>query len=102
MLFQKEHLMGHYTWADEKSQPVFTGDPTRRLFNRFNGDQVLFIINCSASQESHFTLHDGHILEELILHHLPLQAKSEISVLQWLREIKQHHFETSNPSVGNF
>jgi hypothetical protein len=46
MYFKKEDLAGtHYTWSANDKKQVFTGRPSRKSFDRFNGDQVLFLIN---------------------------------------------------------
>ena len=82
----KEHLVGSYTWGDSQARNTFSGEPSRRLFNRYNGDQVLFMINYCGSETPNFSVNDGLVMEELINSKLPLEAKSEISVLNWLRE----------------
>jgi len=89
MLFRKEDLLGDYQWNDGESAFAFSGEPSRRLFNRYNGGQVLFMINFLAAQNPRFTLEDGHKLESLISN-LPLEAKSEISVLNSLKGLKPH------------
>jgi hypothetical protein len=89
MLLQKDHLLGHYTWTNETSHTIFTGKPTRRKFDRFNGDQVLFIINLYGSTLENFSVQEGQNLENLILNNLPLQASSEISVFNWLSNSQQ-------------
>ena len=85
MYFKKEDMAGtHYTWsANEKK--VFTGQPSRRAFDRFNGDQVLFLINFYGSMLTEFSLQDARILEQDILNHLPTNANSEISAINWIR-----------------
>lgn len=93
MLFRKEYLQGNmYHWADE---PTFAGDPSRRLFNRLNGNQMLFIINYYASLINGFTINNGLQIEDMLVNQLPVEAKSEISVVKWLREkllvISQRH-----------
>ncbi len=89
MLFRKEDLLGDYQWSSGPSSFTFDGAPSRRLFNRYNGEQVLFMINFLAAQDPRFTLEDGHKLERLI-NNLPLEAKSEISVLNNLKGLKPH------------
>lgn len=87
MPFLKEDLNSHqYNW-DIPNQSVFTGNPSRRPFNRYNGDQVLFLINSYGSVAEKFSVLDGRRMEELINSELPLEAKSEISVFNWLRGI---------------
>lgn len=87
MLFQKQDMKGtHYSWNIE-GRNIFTGQPSRRLFDRFNGDQVLFIINFYASLSAeNFTLQEGRRLEDQLFNHLPLGISSEVSVFNWLRE----------------
>ena len=86
MHFEKHDMRGHhYNWDNEVSKGIFTGSPTRRFFNRFNGDQVLFIINFYASAFERSSLQECLKIEDLITHQLPPEAKSEISVFNWLR-----------------
>ena len=85
MRFLKEHLSANnYSWINESS---FTGDPSRRLFNRYNGNQPLFIINLYASLIEEFTLNMGLKIEDRLMNQLPVDAKSELSVLNWLRQV---------------
>lgn len=87
MSFLKEHLLNdHYSW-NNSGNSLYTGNPSRRPFNRFDGDQVLFIINSLGSLGNTFTLHDGRRIEEMICRQLPLEAKSEMTVFHWLRKI---------------
>lgn len=85
MQFSKEDLKGYYKWADEDRSLLFTGSPTRRLFDRWNGNQVLFIINSVAALTDSFTIEDGQKLEDLLIHHLPVNINSEKSVFTWLQ-----------------
>jgi len=84
MQFLKEHLSAYkYSWINEST---FTGDPSRRLFNRYNGNQLLFIINLYASTTEEFTVNSGSRIEDMLMNQLPVEAKSEISVLKWLNQ----------------
>jgi hypothetical protein len=85
MPFLKEDLVGdHYNWNEGKER-AFTGNPSRRSFNRYDGQQVLFLINFYGSIAEKFTVKEGREMEERILKQLPLELKSEISVFNWLR-----------------
>jgi hypothetical protein len=84
MLFLKEHLSGNYQWAIESRNSFFSGSPTRRLFDRLNGFQVLYIINSFGEQSENFSVEEGKKIESLILNHLPLNPFSELSVINWL------------------
>lgn len=85
MHLSKEHLNANniYSWTDEF---VFDGTPSRRLFDRRNGNQLLFIINLYASQVKGFSEADVSRIEGMLLNQLPEGIKSEISVLRWLQE----------------
>ena len=84
MRFQKQDLTGtHYHWQDDKQ--VFTGQPSRRVFDRLNSNQVLFIINSYGSVLEKFTLEEGRAIEMQIATRLPIDTKSEISVFNWIR-----------------
>ena len=89
MIFRKDDMHGmHYKWnKNVASKTVYAGEPSRRLFDRFNGDQVLYLVNfyCSVFPEG-FTLRRARIAEWEITHHLPGEIKSELSVFKWLNE----------------
>lgn len=86
MSFSKEHLTGLYNWAPEPETPLFTDSPTRRTFDRFNGHQVLFIINRVLEVSGTFTIEDGRKLEALIINKLPFDPCSELTVFNWLQK----------------
>jgi len=75
----------HYSWRDQDSQ-LFFGEPSRRIFDRSNGTQVLFIINFYASLCEQFSPGEGKKIEQQIADSLPADIKSEISVFNWLRK----------------
>ncbi|WP_300597777.1 hypothetical protein [Niabella sp.] len=84
MHFQKQDLVHkHYNWAS--GEHIFKGQPSRRSFDKNNGDQVLFLINFYASLAEQFTLREGKLIEQRIHFDVPTEAKSERSVFNWLR-----------------
>lgn len=90
MLFQREDLLNnHYTWRTENEKELFAGSASRRRFDRFNGEQVLFMINLCAESVSAFTLARGHTLENMIFNELPMETKSELSVFNWLVSVNR-------------
>lgn len=97
MLFQKQDMKeNHYHWNNQGND-IFKGQPSRRLFDRYNGEQVLFIINFYASLSAeNFTLQEGQRLEEKLLNHLPIGTLSEVSVFNWLRD-SVSRTETTTP-----
>ena len=84
MIFSRGDLMlDHYNWEEQSN--LYVGNPTRRLFNRLNGHQVLFLINCCNAFMDSFTVHEGRDIEQRIRKLLPEDVKSEVSVFRWLR-----------------
>lgn len=85
--FSREHLLGrHYLWKEDHKL-TFNGEPSRRLFDPFDGEQVLFVINFYGALTDQFTIEEGRKLEELIITRLPPEARSEVSVFNWLRGV---------------
>lgn len=78
----------HYSWEteDKPGNVVFSGEPSRRIFDPSNGHQVLFMINCYASVNGQLSLDDAHLLENKIAQKLPLGLMSERSVFKWIME----------------
>ena len=98
MHFKKTDLQGtHYNWI-ENTRSLFTGQPSRRSFDPFNGDQVLFLINAYGSFAERFTISEGKSIEAKIQHDLPPHAKSEISVLNWIKGIALSETQTYHKS----
>jgi hypothetical protein len=85
MHFKRQDLeIADYNWDNNSLNDVFSGHPSRRLFDRYNGNQVLFLINSYALIYEKFTVQDGKRIEKELYHNLPLNAKSEISVFNWI------------------
>jgi len=88
MIFLKKDLVQvHYNWNNNDNIFVYDGRPSRRSFDRYNGEQVLFIINSYGATSLNFTIEEGRKIEEVIANNLPLEAKSEISVFNWLQKL---------------
>ena len=82
----KEDLSGFYEWTREDEKSVFNGNPSRRPFDRLNGNQVLFIINLLLSGFENPSAEDGRKIERLITTKLPIDRSSEMTVFNWLHE----------------
>jgi len=92
MVFLKEHLKSdHYNWKEDALHSKYTGEPGRKFFDRFNGEQVLYIINFFGKSLGKLSLRDGRKIEELIFTQLPEDTVSELSVFNWLRGIYLYH-----------
>ena len=88
MIFLREHLReSHYNWTVGLNHSTANNEPDRRIFDRFNGFQVLFIINYFGKSLGKLSVTEGLKVEELISGQLPLEVKSELSVFNWLREV---------------
>lgn len=75
----------HYRWIEgDESASIFTGEPSRRIFDPFNGRQVLFLINYFQSVTGKYSVEAARLLECRIAYKLPLDQQSERSVFNWL------------------
>jgi len=86
MLFSKEHLTGLYTWIADNKIEAYGGGPSRRLFDRWNGDQVLFIINQVLKSMDDDPIEQGKRMERLIINKLSFEPCSELTVFNWLQK----------------
>ncbi len=85
MDFLEQHLNGkNYTWHAGDKGVVLT-QPDRRLFDRYNGNQILSMINFFGTSVGELTVEDGQKIEEIIIEQLPLEMKSQMAVYNWLR-----------------
>lgn len=86
MSFSKENLTGLYNWAPEGETPLFEGSASRRTFDRYNGNQVIFIINLLLERLGNSSIEQGREIEMLIINKLPFASSSEHTVLNWLEK----------------
>src|SRR3954468_9098310 len=86
MQIVKEHLLlTDYVWNVDDKRSLLSEGATRKRFDRFSGDCMLHIINLFDYSIDNLTVAQAQRIERLIQKELPLEAKSEISVLQWLK-----------------
>jgi hypothetical protein len=91
MHFLKHHLTAsHYFWLEEGKKNIFVGQPSRRVFDRYNGDQVLFMINFYGSLFDRSSIMEGKEIENHLINQLPIETQSELSVFRWLRSTMRH------------
>lgn len=87
MAFVKQDIdFVQYSWdmEDEVAGALFSGAPSRRIFDPLNGHQVLFLINYYAMLTGQFRPEDAHLMENRLVHKLPLGKMSELSVIRWM------------------
>ncbi|TDX01454.1 hypothetical protein [Dinghuibacter silviterrae] len=88
MLYSKDDLTHKdYEWEKPPGKVVYSGSPTRRAFDPFNGEQVLFVINTFCTSITGITIAEVEKIESLLRDKLPLGPRSEISVVRWLELI---------------
>jgi len=86
MHFQRQDLNGQHYFSTTRHEDLNSGQPSCRSFDRSNGNQVLFLINFYGSLSGCFTLKTGKRMEEKIINDLPPGTKSEITILNWIRD----------------
>ena len=86
MSFAKEHLTGLYNWVPEQEPALFEGSPSRRMFDRYNGNQVFFIITLLLTRLENSSIEQGREIEMLIINKLPFSSCSELTVFNWLEK----------------
>lgn len=89
MLFSRADMkFVHYRWDtdEEPASLVYSGEPSRREFDPFNGNQVLFLINCYGEANGGITQREAHRMETMLAHELPETLRSERSVFNWIME----------------
>ena len=76
----------HYKWGGygSKRTGFDNGEPARRYFDPFNGEQVLFMINYCASVIGNLSLGGAREIETRIAYALPGEVISERFVFNWL------------------
>lgn len=89
MTFSKPDLhFVHYRWetGEQPANVIYQGQPARRPFDVFNGDQVLFLINYYSAAVGGLTIQQVQIVEKKLAYQLPMDIRSEKSVFTWLME----------------
>lgn len=87
MMFVKENLLKtDYVWNDEGKFNLLSDGPTRKRFDQFSGNCMLHIINLYDNCIDKLTVAQAQTIECLIQKELPLETRSEVTVLQWLKE----------------
>ena len=93
MSFLKVHLTGLYNWTPEQGAQLYEGSPSRRTFDRSNGNQVFFIITLLLERLGNSSIEQGREAESLIINKLPFTSCSELTVFKWL--------ENEMAAIGN-
>ena len=88
MTFLREHLSGsNYNWTlSNQVHKMKELTPTRNLFDRSNGNCILHMLNLFDELIVKLSVKDAQHLEFLLANELPSEAKSEMTVFNWLKE----------------
>ena len=93
MFFLKENLLANdYDWSNSDNNQLSV-EATRKRFDRFNGPCMLHILDLYDRLIDKLTIAQAQKIEQLIQTELPLEVKSEITVLQWLKERQVQIFQ---------
>jgi hypothetical protein len=84
-IVKEDLLIRDYIWNNDGKSTLLADGPTRNRFDRFNGNCMLHIINLFDCFVDKLTIDQAQKIESLIQNELPLETRSEISVLQWLK-----------------
>ena len=80
-MFNKSDLILFYSWNTSASCKSLTGTPDKSLFNKTEGNELLYIVNFLPFVED---ICDLERVENLIRNYMPLNIKSQIDVFNWL------------------
>lgn len=86
-IYQKEDLLfSDYDWKNASDHVKFNGMPDRNMFVRYEGNDVLYMINCVCAAMNDTSRQHAANIERLIHEKLPIEIKSQNSVFNWLQE----------------
>lgn len=85
--FRKEDLRYTYCWsAYEKEDPRVSGVPDATVFNRHEGQEILYLINYLTDHVAWGVESFGSKMEQLIHDQLPPEITSQQETIRWIRE----------------
>lgn len=85
MTFSKKDLLEEeYYWNTNLLLSALA--PSASFFNRFNGVDVLRMINLFNTRVTSLTISEGQTIERMLVREMPLQVNDEISVFNWLKK----------------
>ena len=89
---QSDLVYQDYNWtAYSDGDPKVMGRPDNTLFNRIEGNEVLYFINKMAQIHSLTLKSDGEKMELMIHNHLPEEMKSQDNVKNWVMKNWKYH-----------
>ncbi|HEY0176850.1 MAG TPA: hypothetical protein VGC08_10755 [Pedobacter sp.] len=88
VLFTKRNLYYHdYLWAEYlKDDSRISGKPDSTIFNRTEGNQVVYLINKLMILWSYRFSNTGNKMEKLIREKMPEEIQTQKEVQDWLQQ----------------
>ncbi|WP_028317849.1 hypothetical protein [Desulfobulbus elongatus] len=85
--FNKSNLVYTYNWAlYEKDDPRISGIPDATAFNRKEGQEVLYIINCLTDHLAYGVDSFGNKIEKLLHDRLPEEIDTQGDTIAWIKK----------------
>ncbi|MEP6847074.1 MAG: hypothetical protein ABI861_13770 [Panacibacter sp.] len=79
-------LFDDYEWTEPLTHVKLQGAPDRNLFMRYEGNEILYMINYACEAMNYTSRADAERIEALLHDKLPIDIRSQSSVFQWLRK----------------
>lgn len=79
-------LFDDYEWTEPLSHVKLQGTPDRNLFMRYEGYEILYMINYACETMNAVSKADAGRIETLLHEKLPIDIRSQNSVFQWLQK----------------
>lgn len=88
LLFSKRNLLfPDYVWTRyEKNDPRIAGKPDDTVFERSEGNQVVYLINKLMSIWHYRFVNTGNKMERLIRDKMPEELRTQEAAQQWLQD----------------
>ena len=79
-------LFNDYTWNESAEHVKLQGVPDRNMFMRYEGNEILYMINYACETMDCKSKTEAGRMEILLHEKLPLEVKSQNSVYSWLQK----------------
>ena len=90
--FKKSDLVYTYNWTQyDIDDPRVSGTPDTTVFNRKEGLEILYIINCLTDHLAYGVDSFGHRIEKLIHDQLPEEITSQHDTIAWIKNNWKNH-----------
>jgi hypothetical protein len=88
ILFSRRNLFyNDYTWtANAPNDPRTSGKPDETLFNRTEGNEVVYLINKLMMLWDYRFSNTGNKMEKLIHDKMPADITTQAGVQRWIKE----------------